>query len=154
LLDYLNDAVRQQQKKVDQQVNVRRNVGELLEEDDNDAVNNLWQVSTDSEDGHRVESFNPNDPKAKQVLTQEYSRTLSSSRPHIELPDSVAEKLLLLLTTLRERIKAESVFGVDEKGRNLRLLAYCLRVAPDERPNLIMRNVGGSLDVRNNVTSC
>ena len=44
----------------------------------------------------------------------------------------VDQQLLNLLTLLRERVKAEAVFSNDEKGRNLRMLAYCLH-AEDER---------------------
>jgi hypothetical protein len=146
LLDYLNDAIRQQEKKVDQMVNAKM---DLLAADpsvhqEHDPVDGLWNVTT-NEDGQRVESIDPNDPAVQQVLQEEYNRdeVLMEKKG-----DSAPEKLLLLLTLLRQRMKAEAAFAPDEKGRNLRLLAYCLQVSTGgEREQLIMNDIGNSLDV-------
>jgi hypothetical protein len=64
------------------------------------------------------------------------------------IPETASEQLLLLLTLLRERIKAEAAFGNDEKGRNLRILAYCVQVGTSkEREEIIKRGTGSSIDV-------
>lgn len=159
LLEYLNDAVRQQEKKVD------KLVAERLEQSDkqingatalgaleDDAVENLWNVTT-TEDGQRMESLDPNDPRVKATLEEELAKeevaqTLALERQKA-VPNSAPEQLLLLLTLLRERIKAEAVFAPDEKGRNLRLLAYCLQLMSDgDRRQLVSKELGTSIDVR------
>jgi hypothetical protein len=147
LLEYLNDAIRQQEKRVDQLVSDRLDAQCDSKDgpEATDSVNSLWEVST--EDGVQIQSLDPNDPDVKKVLVDEYSKSLEALSAQVPLPESAPAKLLLLLTLLRERIKAEGVFAPDEKGRNLRLLAYCLRVASDERKNLILNDIGGSLDV-------
>ncbi|GKY97645.1 hypothetical protein MPSEU_000722900 [Mayamaea pseudoterrestris] len=146
LLDYLNDAIRQQEKRVEQLVTDRANAMEARVDaiDQLDSVNQLWTVSM--EDGDRIESLDPNNPNVKKMLQDEYRRTKAASAPEAALPESAPEKLLLLLTLLRNRIKAEGAFGQDEKGSNLRLLAYCLKVAPDETNSMIVKEIGGSLD--------
>jgi hypothetical protein len=146
LLDYLNDAIRQQEKKVDQMVAARLNLlaaGPPVNHE-LDPVDSLWNVTT--EDGQRVESIDPNDPVVQKVLQEEYDKAELLSAE--QKGDSAPEKLLLLLTLLRQRMKAEAAFAPDEKGRNLRLLAYCLQVSTDgEREQLIMNDIGNSLDV-------
>lgn len=152
LLDFLNDVIRQQQKKVDEIIGSRRFAEnavlktKLLEED-YDPFDSLWNVTV--QDGQRVETFNPNDPGLKSMLQAEvYKASLASHESESLEPISAPEKLLLLLTLLRERIKAEAAFAPDEKGRNLRLLSYCLRVSTDdERKLLILKFLGNSLDV-------
>jgi hypothetical protein len=153
LLDFLNDAIRHQEKKVDQLVAERFREDDedavkerLLEElSENDPVNQLWNVTV--EDGQTIESIDPNDPEVRMVLQDEYDRQ-SSSANKFELPETAPEKVLLLLTLLRERVKAEAAFAPDEKGRNLRLLAYCLRLDDEqEREGLILKHLGNSLDV-------
>lgn len=150
LLDYLNDAIRQQEKKVDQMVSAKMDLisagGPSLHQE-LDPVDGLWNVTT-GEDGQRVESIDPNDPAVQRVLQEEYNRAELLSSTEEKTGDSATEKLLLLLTLLRERMKAEAAFAPDEKGRNLRLLAYCLQVTTDgEREQLIMNDIGNSLDV-------
>lgn len=160
LLEYLNDAIRQQEKKVD------KIVAERLEQSDEkllegstgtmlsneDSLEKLWNVTT-TEDGQRLESLDPNDPRVKAALEEELAReeiaqTLAFERKKA-VPDSAPEQLLLLLTLLRERIKAEAVFAPDEKGRNLRLLAYCLQLPSEtERRQLMSKELGTSIDVR------
>ena len=160
LLDFLNDAIRQQEKKVDELVATRldaaasEDVNEAITEYHDDPTDRLWNVTV--EDGQRVETLDPNDPNVQRVLEQEAAKSAADARgAPLSLPETAPEKLLLLLTLLRERIKAEAAFGSDEKGRNLRLLAYCLRVSSDEdREQLILNAVGNSLDVSANRAFC
>jgi hypothetical protein len=153
LLDYLNDAIRQQEKKVDQLVGTRtEQVNDDLTVERNDVadpIEGLWNVT--NENGKRVETLDPNDPKVQSVLEEETIKsqslegTLGSAR---QMPNTAPEQLLLLLTLLRERIKAEAAFASDEKGRNLRILAYCLHVRTDkDREEIIKKDVGTSIDV-------
>ena len=157
LVRFLNDAIRQQEKKVDQLVAERMSQKtthssnrQTNDQDDStsDTIDNLWNVTM--EDGQQVESIDPNDPKVQSALQKEYEKSnqQATQLQTPEIPDTAPEKLLLLLTLLRERIKAEAAFSLDEKGRNLRLLAYCLRLSTDEeREQLILKQVGNSLDV-------
>lgn len=157
LLDFLNDSIRQQEKKVEQVVYSVKKVTELensmskLAEVEDDAVEKLWLVDT-TDEGERVETFNPNDPKNQKVLQDELEREIqqaaSSALKKPMAPKSAPEQLLLLLKLLRERIKTEAAFSHDEKSRNLRILAYCLNMESDDsRKELIMREFGSSLDV-------
>ena len=153
LLDYLNDAIRQQEKKVEQLVLSRPEEvvnGELVERNEAvDQLEALWNVT--NEDGVQVETLDPNDPRVQNAFKEEkYSSQLvegSLGSPRAT-PETASEQLLLLLTLLRERIKAEAAFVSDEKGRNLRILAYCLHVTTDkDREEIIKREMGTSVDV-------
>jgi hypothetical protein len=151
LLDYLNEAIRQQERKVDQLVAARldkKRGQNWMDEEESDLAEGLWNV-TREEDGQRIESIDPNDPKVLNYLQQEQNRNERSALSyHRAIPESAPEKILLLLTLLRERIKAEAAFAPDEKGRNLRLLAYCLQLDSDEeREQQIMKDVGNSVEV-------
>lgn len=152
LLDYLNDAIRQQERKVEQGLNsvkaveeLERSVGEM----DEDQLEKLWVVG--DEDGKRVETFDPKDPKSKIALQDEYEKDHKEQSLRLKramLPKSAQERLLLLLKLLRERVKIEAAFSHDEKSQNLRVLAYCLNLNSDElRRELIVKEFGGSLDV-------
>ena len=150
LLDYLNSAIRQQEQKVDEFVSKRldepakeKQVQFLLEE--NDEIDTLWNVT--EEDGEQVETIDPNDAKVYNALQREQQKAELAALAGSNIPETAPEQLLLLLTLLRERIKAEGAFGPDEKGRNLRLLAYCLRLSDAEREQLVLKEVGNSLDV-------
>lgn len=152
LLDYLNDIIRQQEKKVEQMMNTGKKLDELEravadDPDQVDRTEQLWNVA--DEDGQRIETFDPNDPKTKRVLEEEYKISQSEiTVPRPTIPKTAPEKLLLLLTLLRERVKTEAAFVHDEKSRNLRILAYCLHVSSeDDREQLIMKEFGASLDV-------
>ena len=157
LLDFLNDVIRQQEKKVDQLVADRLDGVTVVTKESVDPVTNLWNVTV-NEDGERIESIDPNDPRVREVLEEEARREMTAMEYRqtelVEsgssaIPETAPEKLLLLLTLLRERIKAEAAFSVDEKGRNLRLLAYCMRLMTEkEQEDLILKELGGSLDVR------
>jgi hypothetical protein len=149
LLDYLNDAIRQQEKKVKPTIESDqiRLTGVSPESDEDGQIEGLWNVTT--EDGSRVETLDPNDPRVQKALKDEASKSetgmFGMARP---IPESPSEQLLLLLTLLRERIKAEAAFANDEKGRNLRILAYCLQVATNkDREEIIKQGTGSSVDV-------
>lgn len=151
LLDYLNDAIRQQERKVEQILNTVKKVEELersVEEFDDDQLENLWTVG--DEDGKRIETFDPKDPKNKIALQDEYEREHKERSLKLKkamLPKSAQERLLLLLKLLRERVKIEAAFSHDEKARNLRVLAYCLNLNSDElRKELIVKEFGVTLD--------
>ncbi|VEU37052.1 unnamed protein product [Pseudo-nitzschia multistriata] len=151
LLDYLNDAIRQQERKVEQILDTVKKVEELersVEEFDGDQLENLWTVG--DEDGKRIETFDPKDPKSKIALQDEYEKDHKERSLKLKkamLPKSPQERLLLLLKLLRERVKIEAAFSQDEKARNLRVLAYCLNLNSDElRKELIVKEFGSSLD--------
>ena len=109
----------------------------------------LWTVG--DEDGDRVETFDPRDPKSKIALQDEYEKAHKEQGIALQramLPKSAQEKLLLLLKLLRERVKIEAAFSHDEKSRNLRILAYCLNLESDKlRKELIIQEFGATLDV-------
>jgi hypothetical protein len=148
LLQYLGDAIRQQEKKVDQVVDSSKKMAELeraVAEEPNDQIESLWKV--DSEEGQRIETFDPTDPENQQVLAAEYNKATEEAMLQKLLPSSAQEKLLLLLKILRERIQIEATFSHDEKSRNLRVLAYCLQLYTNElRRELIAKEFGSSLD--------
>jgi hypothetical protein len=175
LLEYLNDAIRQQEEKVRRiDSTVFKRV--LLQDSDmmprangdavgggggenHDSLSDLWTVET-TDDGQRVESIDPNDPKVRKALQEEYAKSTGNveggwsddhdrrGMPQEASPRSTSEQLLHLLKLLRMRVEAEAAFAPDEKGRNLRLLAYCLRLnSHDECERLIRKETGNSLDV-------
>lgn len=149
LIEFLNDMIRTQKKKVEKSKVVRSPIGgsPLEEETDVDPFATLWNVTM--EDGKRIETLDPNDPNVKRVVDEEIARVGDATIEQPPLPEAVSEKLLLLLQSLRERIQVEASFPMDEKTRNLRLLAYCLRVSSDQdREQLISDHLGRSLDVR------
>ena len=152
LLDYLNDAIRQQERKVEQvldSVKKREELNQSVEDLDDDQLEKLWTVG--DEDGKRIETFDPKDPKSKMALQDEYEKDFNERSLQLNkamLPVNAQEKLLLLLKLLAERVKIEAAFSHDEKSRNLRILAYCLNLNSDElRKELIIKEFGGSLDV-------
>ena len=153
LLEYLDDTIRQQEKKVEQGIDTTGKIVEfekaMTNEESQDEIENLWKVE-DSEEGERIETFDPNDPENQKALAAEYKKaTEDSSESAIRpiVPSSAPEKLLLLLKLLRERVKIEAAFSHDEKSRNLRVLAYCLQLRTDDlRKELIIKEFGASLD--------
>ena len=156
LLDYLNDIVRQQEKKVEQMVDSVKKIAEfensIAENQQEDHLEKLWTV--DSEGGERVETFDPNAPENRKALQEEFKKE-ERRRPQAIMPKSAPEKLLLLLKLLRERVKTEAAFSHDEKARNLRILAYCLNLKSDSlRRELLMKEFGSSLDVRIQTCQC
>jgi len=168
LVDFLSDAIRQQERNVEQLLAARRhleggsNAANSLNDDgydekEEDPVDSLWKIETE-EDGERVETIDPKDPQVQRVLREEQLKSEISDMDDrsagtgaaaaAAIPNSPSEKLLLLLKLLRDRLKAEAAFAPDEKGKNLRLLAYCLRLpSGEEREQLILKDIGNSLDV-------
>lgn len=158
LLDYLSDAIRQQEKKVEKLLNSVNKIEELersmknndvMNDFDQDQLEQFWTV--ENEDGKRIETFNPKDPATKIALQDEYEKARKEEEAVLKraiLPNSAPEKLLVLLKLLRERIKIEAAFPHDEKSKNLRVLAYCLNLDSDKlRKELIVKEFGFSLDV-------
>jgi hypothetical protein len=149
LLDFLNDMIREQESKTSMRSS---NAGtadgdDLLQMDHEDALDKLWIVT--SEDDKRIETLDPQDPKVKEAIEKFSSSEsdVSAQALTLKVPSSVPEKLLLLLRLLRDRLKAEAAFGNDEKGRNLRILAYCLRFdCGIDRQKLLNLEFGKSLD--------
>jgi hypothetical protein len=158
LLDFLNDVIRQKEKEVEERYGDRRRLevkatwtDNLLLDNDND-LNKFWNVT--EIDGQRIETIDPNNEDVKKILRAELDKSSNDMKQatfsNMILPETAPEQVLLLLKLLRERIMVEATFSYDEKGRNLRLLAYCLQVSTDEdREQLILKQLGNSLDVRN-----
>ncbi len=153
LVKYLDDAVREQETKIEQMYGnqgvLARDQRDMAVVQDDEKMSNLWNVTTE-EDGTVVESLDPNDPEVKQALEQEQLRQSQSAAQQRadNTPKDAPRQLLMLLTLLRERVKAEAVFSNDEKGKNLRMLAYCLHANDDrEREKIIVDSIGKSLDV-------
>lgn len=85
-----------------------------------------------------------NDPKTRENLVAMGNEAQSNKTQERELMPS--EKLLLLLHSLLERVKAEAAFRADEHGKNLRLMALCLNTKNDsQRFQVIQREIGSSL---------
>lgn len=152
LVKYLEDAVKDQEKKVEllfgEQSALALDVGSDEEKgiETKDYLAGMWNVTTD-EDGNVVESLDPNDPEVKLALEQELRA--DARRREGSAPTHPAKQLLNLLTLLRERVKAEAVFSNDDKGRNLRMMAYCLHAEDErEREKIVVDNMGNNLDVR------
>mmetsp|Transcript_18071 Transcript_18071/g.26366 ORF Transcript_18071/g.26366 Transcript_18071/m.26366 type:complete len:552 (+) Transcript_18071:1-1656(+) len=149
LVKYLEVAVRDQEMKVEQMfgsqgVMAREAVGAMREDDQDDKLSRLWNVTTE-EDGTVVESLDPNDPEVRMALEEELRA--DAAKTTTSTPVDPAKQLLTLLTLLRERVKAEAVFSNDEKGRNLRTLAYCLHAENEkEREKIIVDSMGNALE--------
>mmetsp|Transcript_14021 Transcript_14021/g.19696 ORF Transcript_14021/g.19696 Transcript_14021/m.19696 type:complete len:362 (-) Transcript_14021:17-1102(-) len=146
LLDYLNDAIRQQEKKVDQIVATEAKLaGVNVLPVEVDKTAKLWNVT--NENGERIETLDPNDPAVKKILEDEISKSQQSGLVDETRSKTAPEQLLLLLCLLRDRIKAEAAFSNDEHGRNLRILAHCIHARSDkERETIIMKEMGSSLN--------
>ena len=164
LLDFLNDVIRQKEKEVEarqedrklddkssvvttwtDQLKIDENV------DDDDDLDHYWNIT--EVDGQRIQTFDPNNEEVKNVIKAKLDKIKqqgsSSNKNTIDIPETAPEQVLLLLKLLRERIKAEAAFSHDEKGRNLRLLAYCIHSdTDDECEQHILKQLGNSLDVR------
>ena len=148
LVEFLNDMVREQSMRVGDVSRVDRTIPERDDEVSDDALSKLWNVT--SENGERIETLDPNDPVVKEAMANEWDRDKDAvrGRPQQQLPTAAPEQLLLLLKTLRDRIKAEAAFGSDnDRGRNLRILAYCLRFERAlDREKLLRREFQSSVD--------
>lgn len=169
-MTYLGDLVRQQENKVKQmeaerkmkEVEAKKNENKLLSSSDleaqleqvNDAIVE-WNVTRDANGQIVEETIDPNDPKVRDVIMKNQSPQLQSSVLSDDLP--AQEKILIMLKLLRERVKAEAAFfkGTNvednERGMNLRLLAYCIHAKSDmERQQVISEEIRSSLDKLDN----
>ena len=105
---------------------------------------NIWNI-TQTADGV-IETLNPNDPMVMAALQQELNK---QNEKRVKPSISGSEKLVMILKLLQSRIKAEALFPNDEKGQNLRVLAYCLQSQTEkEWKKLILEYFGSSLGVR------
>ena len=84
----------------------------------------------------------------QRVMEEEVIKSQAGTLVNNIRSKSPPEQLLFLLNLLRDRIKAEAAFANDEKGRNLRILAYCLNFTSDnDRKELLMKEMKNSMDV-------
>ena len=168
LLDFLNDIIRQKEKEVEtrnlddgngvmktwtDQLAIHDDNHDQVDNnsDDDDDLDNYWDIS--EVDGQRIETFDPNNEEVKKILKSKFDKLQQesslSNKNTIVIPETGPKQVLLLLRLLRERIKAEAAFSYDEKGRNLRLLAYCIHAdTDDECEQYILKQLGNSIDVR------
>jgi len=143
LLSYLDNVIKQQEKNIaveghTQKLDVTSPRSLSFESNDD----NLWNI-TQTADGV-IETLNLNDPKLMQSLQQELKKSPEGIKPII----STGQKLVMILKLLRDRVKAEALYPNDEKGQNLRVLAYCLQSQTEhERKKLILEYFGSSLGV-------
>jgi len=152
LIEYLNEAIRQQEKKVAQlkgserRTSQRPTEGSIRRQElEDQSTGSLWNVTM--EEDQVVETLDPNDPNVKAALEEEMRRNAGASGKSLVLPTNAPEQLLLLLSCLRDRVKAEAAFATDDKGRNLRILAYIIHAANDDaREQIIISELGSSLD--------
>jgi hypothetical protein len=141
LLSYLDQVIKDQEKNQASGLHTQTpastspTVPDSMRQEDSD----LWNV-TQTADGV-VEILNPNDPRIIKALEHELSNS-----PQRTMKPTI--RLITVLKLLRERIKAEALYPNDEKGQNLRVLAYCLRAqSENEWKNLILEYFGSSLGV-------
>lgn len=149
LLDFLNDMAREQETRVGAVVRAV-DTPNIPKEDVDDAFANLWNVTNDN--GERIETLDPQDPKVRQAMEAEWNKNEELQKQQQQqqppLPTTAPAQLLLLLKLLRDRIKAEAAFGSgDERGRNLRILAYCLSFTRAyDREKLLRREFQSSVE--------
>lgn len=149
LVRYLDDSIRDQEKRIEQMIGqtgaLSRNSENLNGKQETDNLSGLWNVTRDEKGNVVEETLDPNNPQVKKALEAELKVAQGQKRSS---PTEPAQQLLNLLILLRERVKAEAVFTNDEKGRNLRMLAYCIHAENDrEREKIIVDTMGNSLDV-------
>ena len=141
LVEYLGDAIRQQEKKI----------GTIVEDEQHtnpeiDMTANLWEVT--EENGQRYETLDPTNPEVQRIMAEEQRKLQAGPMAKSIKAKAAPEQILILLKLLRDRIKAEAAFSNDEKGRNLRVLAYCLNFDSDnDRKLLLMKEMKNSMEV-------
>eukprot|EP00560_Eucampia_antarctica_P004239 CAMPEP_0197833326 /NCGR_PEP_ID=MMETSP1437-20131217/18666_1 /TAXON_ID=49252 ORGANISM="Eucampia antarctica, Strain CCMP1452" /NCGR_SAMPLE_ID=MMETSP1437 /ASSEMBLY_ACC=CAM_ASM_001096 /LENGTH=693 /DNA_ID=CAMNT_0043437309 /DNA_START=80 /DNA_END=2161 /DNA_ORIENTATION=+ len=155
LFQHLNEVIRQQERKVELvqgsiMVNQRQNEGtKNSKQTRNNAssLNELWNVTKDETGNIIEETIDPNDERVKELIKTELADNASESAmlSPDKSPSNPAEQLLILLCLLRDRLKAEAVFEHNEKGKNLRVLAYCLHAPSDDIDQIVVDNFGSSL---------
>lgn len=144
ILEFLNDLIREQEIRIGE---IKEKIEDFSRNgiDREDEFAHLWNVTND-EDGKRVETLDPQDPQVQKALKTATMDT-EEQRP---LPRTAAEKMLLLLKLLRDRLKVEAAYGGpdNEHGRNLRTLAYCLKFNRAwDREKFLKQEFGASVSV-------
>eukprot|EP00590_Aulacoseira_subarctica_P008944 CAMPEP_0172434992 /NCGR_PEP_ID=MMETSP1064-20121228/70929_1 /TAXON_ID=202472 /ORGANISM="Aulacoseira subarctica , Strain CCAP 1002/5" /LENGTH=624 /DNA_ID=CAMNT_0013183259 /DNA_START=29 /DNA_END=1904 /DNA_ORIENTATION=- len=156
LVEYLNDLIRSQEQKVEAEKAMEQNV--IMDNENDDVMDihvedNYKGNEERGKDGEIVETIDMNDPVLRKQVEQEMKviDVISEDASGIPTADlTPSEQLLLLLKLVRERIKVEAAFKGDERTKNLRLLAYCLKAKNDQEvERLIANGLGGSLDALN-----
>ncbi|KAL7550051.1 hypothetical protein ACHAWF_013291 [Thalassiosira exigua] len=149
LVRYLDGAIRDQEKRVERRTPEEKGGFDNSREEAKSEP--MWNV-TRGEDGTILETIDPNDPAVGRMLREELEKTANGASSPGGIDPSTAtvqEKMLLLLTLLRDRVRVEAAMGNDSrKSRNLRVLAYCLRAGDDDvtRRRLISDGLRDSLD--------
>ena len=158
LVEYLNDLIRSQEQKVEAEKAMEQS--NIMDNDNVDVVkiqiDNYKGKEERGEDGEIVETIDMTDPVLRKQVEQEMKviDVISEDASGISMADlTPSEQLLVLLKLVRERIKVEAAFKGDERTKNLRLLAYCLKAKNDQEvERLITNSLGGSLDVSRTTT--
>jgi hypothetical protein len=141
LVEYLGDAIRQQEKKIGKMIKEEQLINPEI-----DMTANLWEVT--EENGQRYETLDPSNPEVQRVMAEEQRKSQAGPMATSIRDKAAPEQILILLNLLRDRIKAEAAFSNDEKGRNLRILAYCLNFESDnDRKMLLMKEMKNSMEV-------
>lgn len=141
LIGYLEEAVASQKRVVMQHMAIQnadyekaKDLGEIVDFQD-DEITNFDDID--------IETININDPKTRETLEHLENEDNKVVSDRELMP---TEKLLLLLHSLLERVKAEAAFRADEHGKNLRLMALCINTKNDvQRYNVIKNEIGSSL---------
>jgi len=148
LIEYLEEAVAAQKRVVMKQEASRgadhyqlKRHGEVL----NGNINTEYgDDSTTVLQDMGVETIDINNKQTRDAILE---LDAISSREKAQMQElNPSEKLLLLLQSLLDRVKAEAAFRADEHGKNLRLLAACLKTKNgSERFQILEADLSGSL---------
>jgi len=125
ILHYLQDVIREYQQKVEAttEKQQQQQPSSEMEDINADPVNALWNVTL--EDGETIHSIDPNDENVREQLMNAATTRDEAPLPQAQSP---TQQVLQLLQLLRDRIQTELSTPRDEKGNNLRLLAYVLKL--------------------------
>ena len=156
LFQHLNEAIREQERKVEllqgSKMSNKLNEQKMSHDSDTNDVllNELWNTTVDSSGNVIEETIDPNDERVKKIIQSELQHSQKDATKIStgqNSPISSGEQLLILLSLLRDRLKAEALFENDEKGTFLRVLAHCLHARVDDIEGIIVDNLGSSLAV-------
>ena len=148
LIEYLEEAVAAQKRVVMKQEASRgadhyqmKRHGEVLNGDIN--TENGDDSTTILQDMD-VETIDINNKQTRDAILE---LDATSSRQKAQTQEmNPSEQLLLLLQSLLDRVKAEAAFRADEHGKNLRLLAACLKIKNgSDRFQILEADLSGSL---------
>lgn len=141
LLAYLEETITVQKRTVEKYM-AADNADQELMKSRGETLEESSMVDVIDLDGMDVEEINLNDGEIRASLSK-----VGDNVPDDDINEmSPSEKLLMLLQSLLDRLKAEAAFTADENGKNLRLLAMCLNTQSEiERAKRIQSEVGGSL---------